>query len=93
MCRDYTCMVNTAMGGVSVVFETIRDFLAQQLGCDEKRITAGTVILEDLEAEMSDLADLMLMLEQEYGIEWTDDDLEELKTVGQITAFVESQME
>ena len=86
-------MVNTAMGGVSVVFETIRDFLAQQLGCDEKRITAATVILEDLEAEMSDLADLMLMLEQEYGIEWTDDDLEELKTVGQITAFVESQME
>ena len=86
-------MVNTAMGGVSVVFETIRGFLADQLGCDEKRITAGTVILEDLEAEMSDLADLMLMLEQEYGIEWTDDDLEELKTVGQITAFVESQME
>ena len=76
-----------------MVFETIRGFLAQQLGCDEKRITAGTVILEDLEAEMSDLADLMLMLEQEYGIEWTDDDLEELKTVGQITAFVESQME
>lgn len=81
------------MGGVSVVFETIRGFLADQLGCDEKRITAATVILEDLEAEMSDLADLMLMLEQEYGIEWTDDDLEELKTVGQITAFVESQME
>ena len=86
-------MVNTAMGGVSVVFETIRGFLADQLGCDEKRITAATVILEDLEAEMSDLADLMLMLEQEYGIEWTDDDLEELKTVGQITAFDESQME
>ncbi len=76
-----------------MVFETIRGFLADQLGCDEKRITAATVILEDLEAEMSDLADLMLMLEQEYGIEWTDDDLEELKTVGQITAFVESQME
>ena len=76
-----------------MVFETIRGFLADQLGCDEKRITAATVILEDLEAEMSDLADLMLMREQEYGIEWTDDDLEELKTVGQITAFVESQME
>ena len=76
-----------------MVFETIRDFLAQRLGCDEKRITAATVILEDLEAEVSDLADLMLVLEQEYGIEWTDDDLEELKTVGQMTAFVESQIE
>ncbi|MDD6643521.1 MAG: acyl carrier protein [Faecousia sp.] len=75
-----------------MVFETIRSFLAEQLGCDEKRITESTVILQDLEAEASDLADLMLMLEQEYGIEWTDDDLAELETVGQVTAFVESQI-
>ncbi len=75
-----------------MVFETIRSFLAEQLGCDEKRITEATVILQDLEAEASDLADLMLMLEQEYGIEWTDDDLAELETVGQVTAFVESQI-
>ncbi len=75
-----------------MVFETIRSFLAEQLGCDEKRITVSTVILQDLEAEASDLADLMLMLEQEYGIEWADDDLTELETVGQVTAFVESQI-
>lgn len=75
-----------------MVFETIRSFLAEQLGCEEKRITEATVILQDLEAETSDLADLMLMLEQEYGIEWTDDDLTELETVGQVTAFVESQI-
>ena len=75
-----------------MVFETIRSFLAEQLGCVEKRITESTVILQDLEAEASDLADLMLMLEQEYGIEWTDDDLAEMETVGQVTAFVESQI-
>ena len=75
-----------------MVFETIRSFLAEQLGCDEKRISESTVILQDLEAEASDLADLMLMLEQEYGIEWADDDLTELETVGQVTAFVESQI-
>ena len=75
-----------------MVFETIRSFLAEQLGCDEKRITESTVILQDLEAEASDLADLMLMLEQEYSIEWTDEDLAELETVGQVTAFVESQI-
>lgn len=75
-----------------MVFETIRGFLTEQLGCDEKRITESTVILQDLEAEASDLADLMLMLEQEFGIEWTDDDLTELETVGQVTAFVEGQI-
>ena len=52
------------VGGVILVFETIRDLLAEQLGCDEERISPSTVILEDLEAEPEDLAELMLSLEQ-----------------------------
>ena len=75
-----------------MVFETIRAFLAQQLAYDEERITMSTVILEDLEAEPSDLTDLMLMLEQEFSIEWTDDDLKDIETVGDLTAFVENQI-
>ncbi len=75
-----------------MVFETIRAFLAQQLAYDEERITMSTVILEDLEAEPSDLTDLMLMLEQEFSIEWTDDDLKNIETVGDLTAFVENQI-
>ena len=75
-----------------MVFETIRAFLAEELAVDEERITMSTVILEDLEAELSDLADLMLMLEQEFGIEWTDDDLKDIATVGDLTSFVENQI-
>jgi acyl carrier protein len=48
-------------------------------------------MLEDLEMEPSDLGDLMLSLEQEFGIEWTDDDLQGIRTVGDLTAFVENQ--
>ena len=75
-----------------MVFETIRAFLAEELAVDEERITMSTVILEDLEAELSDLADLMLMLEQEFGIESTDDDLKDIETVGDLTSFVENQI-
>lgn len=75
-----------------MVFETIRALLAQQLGYEEERITRSTVILEDLEAEPSDLAELMLSLEQEFSIEWSDEDLKELETVGDLTAFVENQI-
>ena len=75
-----------------MVFETIRAFLAEELAVDEERTTMSTVILEDLEAELSDLADLMLMLEQEFGIEWTDDDLKDIETVGDLTSFVENQI-
>ena len=75
-----------------MVFETIRAILAEELAVYEERITMSTVILEDLEAELSDLADLMLMLEQEFGIEWTDDDLKDIETVGDLTSFVENQI-
>ena len=80
------------VGGVILVFETIRDLLAEQLGCDEERISPSTVILEDLEAEPEDLAELMLSLEQEFALEWTDDDLKDLLTVGDLTAFIENQL-
>lgn len=75
-----------------MVFETIRAFLAEQLAYDESRITPSTVILEDLEAEPSDLGDLIIMLEQEFGIEWNEDELAKLETVADFTAFVENQI-
>lgn len=74
-----------------MVFETIRDLLVEQLGCEEERVRPSTVILEDLEAEPEDLAELMLSLEQEFDIAWTDDDLKTTRTVGDLTAFVENQ--
>ena len=75
-----------------MVFETIRAFLVEQLGCEEERIQPATVILEDLEAEPEDLAELMLSLEQEFDLTWTDDDLRDLRTVGDLTSFVENQL-
>ena len=81
------------IGGVGfLVFETIRTFLSQQLGYDEDRISMQTVILEDLEAEPEDLAELMLSLEQEFDISWSDNDLRTIRTVGDLTAFVENQL-
>lgn len=75
-----------------MVFETIRSLLASQLGCDEGRITMQTVILEDLEAEPEDLEELMLSLEQELAVSWSDRDLKTLTTVGDLVAFLENQI-
>ena len=75
-----------------MVFEMIRDLLSECIGCDADRIHLSTVILEDLEAEPEDLAELMLSLEQEFALEWTDDDLKDLRTVGDLTAFIENQL-
>ena len=71
-----------------MVFETIRELLMEQLGCEEERVRPSTVILEDLEAEPEDL----LSLEQEFDISWSDNDLRTIRTVGDLTAFVENQL-
>ena len=75
-----------------MVFETIRELLMEQLGCEEERVRPSTVILEDLEAEPEDLAELMLSLEQEFDLSWSDNDLRTIRTVGDLTAFVENQL-
>ncbi len=75
-----------------MVFETICALLAEQLACELSRITPSTVILEDLEMETADLAELMLLLEQEFAIEWTDEDLTAIETVGDLTRFIEGQL-
>lgn len=75
-----------------MAFETIREFLAEELAYDKARITLTTSLTEDLELELSELGDLMLMLEQEFGLEWTDDDLQSIATIGDLTTLVESRM-
>ena len=75
-----------------MVYETIRSLLAEQLGYEEERITMQTVILEDLEAEREDLEELMLSLEQELAITWSEDDLKDLTTIGDLVAFIENQI-
>ncbi len=75
-----------------MVFETIRSLLAQQLGYNETSITLRSSLWEDLEAELMDLEEVMLLLEQEFAIEWTEDDLTKLETVSDLTVFVENQI-
>lgn len=82
----------TLLGGVTVVFETIRTLLADQLGYDESRISLRSSLSEDLEAELTDLQEIMILLEQEYEIEWTEEELLQLGTVADLVSFVENQI-
>jgi acyl carrier protein len=75
-----------------LVFEQIKALLAEHLGCDEDRITENTVILEDLEADSLDLVEFMMSLEEEYSIEVEDEDLERIKTVGDVVKYIEDRI-
>lgn len=75
-----------------MVFETIRSLLAEQLGYEESEITLRTSLADDLQTQETDLQEVLILLEQEYEIEWTEDDLRKIETVGELTAFVENQI-
>lgn len=73
-----------------MVFEKIRDTLAAQFDKDPATINRETDVMTDLGADSLDLVELIMSLEEEYGISVTDESVYEHKTVGEIADFIET---
>ena len=74
-----------------MVFEKVRDILADQLDLEEDSITMDSIFIEDLGADSLDLVDLVMSLEDEFGLEVPDDAIETMKTVGDVVRYIESK--
>jgi acyl carrier protein len=70
------------------VLERIREHLATELEIDPARIDEGTRFKEDLEADSLDLVELLVELEDRYGIRIPDEQAAKILTVGQAADFV-----
>jgi len=74
---------------ILMVFENIKETLASQFEVDPEKITRETDIMNDLGADSLDLVELIMTLEDEYGVSVTDESVYEHKTVGDIADFIE----
>ncbi len=74
-----------------MVFEKIVEILAEQFDEDEKSITTDTNLTEDLGADSLDLADVLMAIEDEFEVEIPDEDIENIKTVGDIVDYIEAK--
>jgi len=73
-----------------MVFEKMREAIASQFEIDPEKITTETDLMKDLGADSLDLVELIMALEEEFGVTVVDDSIYENKTVGEIAKYIET---
>ena len=72
-----------------MIFEKVAAVLAEQLDAEEDAITLDTSLVDDLGADSLDVVDLVMTLEDEFDMEIPDEDITEVRTVGDVVKYLE----
>ncbi len=73
-------------------FEAVKRIIAEQLGVDEGSITKETSFVDDLGADSLDVVELVMALEEEFDMEFSEDDAETVKTVGDVVDYIKANL-
>ena len=71
-----------------MIFEKLVAILAEQLDADADAMTPDTKIADDLGADSLDLVDLLMSIEDEFGVEIPDEEVENLTTIGEVADYI-----
>lgn len=72
------------------MFDKIQKLLADQLNIAPEKITPDSKLLEDLGADSLDFVEMLMALEDDFGVTITDEQAKELKTVNDVIKFIEN---
>ena len=78
-------------GKMEVSQDKIRQIIADQLGVKKEEVTDNAKFVDDLGADSLDTVELVMALEEEFGVEIPDEDAEKLATVGDALRYIEEK--
>ena len=79
------------VGSMAAVEERVKKIIAEQLGVEEDEVTSEASFVEDLGADSLDTVELVMALEEEFGIEIPDEDAEKILTVGKALDYIKEK--
>jgi acyl carrier protein len=81
-------------GGFSMAdtFEEVKEIIVDLLNVDESKITPEARFREDLEADSLDLVELIMAFEDKFGGEISDEDAQQIDTVGEVVKYIDDHM-
>ncbi|MCI0426380.1 MAG: acyl carrier protein [Nitrospiraceae bacterium] len=76
---------------MNTVDERVKKIIGEQLGVEEDEVTPEASFVEDLGADSLDTVELVMALEEEFGIEIPDEDAEKILTVGKALDYIKEK--
>ena len=76
-----------------MIFDKVKSIIVDQLDVDEDKVTLNANIQDDLGADSLDIVDLVMSFEDEFDLEIPDDQVENIKTVGDVVKYIEDNTE
>lgn len=71
------------------MYERLQSIVAEQLGVEPDQVVREAEFVQDLNADSLDMVELVMSLEEEFGVEISDDDVENIRTVGDAVEYIE----
>ncbi len=71
------------------VFEKVKKIIVEQLSAEEAEVTPAASFIDDLGADSLDIVELIMALEEEFGVEIPDEDAEKITTVGDAVKYIQ----